>query len=140
MPKPPQRTPQTTTPGSASRCWRASRGTRTPLAPSSRSAQVLSLLALLVQSKSGDSDAARALFKKCTGTQFTCFTSAEVQILTLFWGGGADVNPNNAASWQAWGTMERKAGNTQQAATLLERGLRSSPKNTCVRYPCADVC
>ena len=96
----------------------------------------------VLESKSGDSDAARALFKKCTGTQFTCFTSAEVQILTLFWGGGADVNPNNAASWQAWGTMERKAGNTQQAATLLERGLRSSPKNTCVirMLTYADVC
>jgi hypothetical protein len=31
----------------------------------------------VLESKSGDSDAARALFKKCTGTQFTCFTSTE---------------------------------------------------------------
>ena len=54
-------------------------------------------------------DAARALFTKCT-----------------------EVNENNAASWQAWGTMERQAGNREKAASLLERGLRVSPKNTWV--------
>ena len=57
----------------------------------------------------GDMDAARALFTKCT-----------------------EVNEHNAASWQAWGTMERQAGNREKAAALLERGLRASPKNTWV--------
>jgi len=59
--------------------------------------------------KLGHLQAARELFKKCTS-----------------------VNSRNAASWQAWGTMERQAGNIDEAARLLSKGLRASPKNTWV--------
>jgi len=67
--------------------------------------------------QAGDFDAARALFTKCT-----------------------EVNEHNAASWQAWGTMERQAGNREKAAALLERGLRASPKNTWERGNTQMVC